>query len=79
MTHSFAVVVELALRQVGLEHGRHGLLDLEEERVVLIAAHHQRHVAARSDAPDADDLVRPVDELIAIEQATATRPRACSV
>src|SRR3954447_10037582 len=39
-----------------LQDGRLCLLDLEEERVTVVAAEEQQDVAAGSDAADADDL-----------------------
>jgi hypothetical protein len=44
------------------------LLDLEEQRILLVATHQQRDVRARADAADPDDLPRRVDELEPLEQ-----------
>ena len=47
------------------------LLELQEQRVVLVAAEHQHDPGARADAADADDLPRRVDVAIALEQLPA--------
>ena len=52
----------------GCEHGRRGLLDLEQERVVLVTPLEHEHVAARADAPDADHLERDVGEPVSLEE-----------
>ena len=57
--------------QVVLQHGRRGLLDLQEERVLLVAALQQDDERARADAADADDLARHVDDLEPLEQVPA--------
>ena len=48
-----------------------GLLDLEEERVVVAGALEQGHVRPETDAADADDLQRRIDDPVAIEQDAA--------
>ena len=53
------------------EDGGLGLLDLEEERVVVAGALEQRHVRPEADAADADDLQRRIDDPVAIEQDAA--------
>src|SRR5215471_9539818 len=57
--------LEAAMR---LEHGRLGLLDLEEERVVVRAAMHEDDPARSADAADADHLPRDVDDLVLLEE-----------
>ena len=47
------------------------LLDLEEQRIILVAALEQRREGRQSDASHADDLDGAVDELIPIEQVAA--------
>ena len=72
-----AVVVKLARLEELLEHRGLGLLELQEQRVLAVAAEQQRDPGARADAPDADDLARDVDQL---ELARAARAgRAASV
>ena len=51
-----------------LEDGGLGLLDLEEERIVVAGSLEQRHERRQPDAADADDLERRVDDPVAIEQ-----------
>ena len=53
------------------EDGGLGLLDLEEERIVVAGALEQRHVRTEADAADADDLQRRIDDPVAIEQDAA--------
>ena len=60
-----------ALRQMVLQYGLRGLLDLQEERVLLVAALQQHDERPRADAADADDLARHVDHLEPLEQVTA--------
>ena len=59
-----------------LQHRRVGLLDLEEQRVLAVAAEHQRDPRARADAPDPDHLVREVGQLELLEQHPAVELRA---
>ena len=68
---ALAVVCELALAEERLEHRRLRLLELEEERVVVVAAEQQHDARPRADAADADDLARGVDVAVALEQAAA--------
>ena len=59
--HDPATVVRVrALARVGLEHRRLGLLDLEEQRVALVATLHVGDPAPGPDAADPDDLARHV-------------------
>src|SRR5256885_13418898 len=59
---ALAVMAELALPEVLLKHGNLRLLDLEEQRVVVVAAEQQDDPRSRPDAADADDLPRDVAE-----------------
>src|SRR5438067_847502 len=63
------VVVELALPDERLEHGRFGLLGLEEQRVLAIAASEEEDPGPGADAADADRLAAEVDELEPVEQS----------
>ena len=65
---ALAGLVVAALGQVVLQHRRGGFLDLEEQRVVLVAALQQDDERAGADAADADDLAGHVDELEALQQ-----------
>ncbi len=64
----------LATRRIGawaeepLEDGRLGLLDLEEDRVLVGALVEQHDDRRQADAADADHLERQIDELVAVEQ-----------
>ena len=70
-----AVLGERALAQERLEHRCLRLLELQEQRVVLVAAEHQHDPGARADAADADDLARRVDVAKALEQLPAVGVR----
>ena len=54
--------------QERLGHRVLGLLDLEHQRVALVAAHEQGHPAAGADRADADHLAGQVGELVRVEQ-----------
>ena len=73
------MVSELALADVGLEHRGLGLLGLQEERVLAVAAHHQQHPGARSDAADPDHLAGHLDEPVAVEEVAAVALEALAV
>ena len=73
------MVSELALPDVGLEHRGLGLLGLHEERVLPVAAHHQQHPGARSDAADPDHLAGHLDEPVAVEEVAAVPLEALAV
>jgi hypothetical protein len=64
---ALAGVRVLARRQEALEDRLLRLLDLQEQRVLIVAAEHERDEGARPDAPDADDLARQVDEAVLLE------------
>ena len=66
-----AVVAELAATEQRLEHRRSGLLDLEEERVSVVAPEQQEDPAARADAAHADDLAREIDVAELFQQSLA--------
>ena len=57
--------------QVVLEHRGRRLLDLQEQRVLFVAALQQHDERPRADAADPDDLARHVDDLELLEQVTA--------
>src|SRR3984885_645548 len=69
--HPLALVGELAGADESAEHRRLGFLNLQEQRIGVIAAEHQDDPAARSDAADTDDFARDVTELIPLEQVPA--------
>ena len=73
------MVFELARPDVGLEHRGLGLLGLQEERVLPVAAHHQHHPGAGPDAADPDHLAGHVDEPVAVEQVAAVALEALAV
>ncbi len=76
LDHPLSLVRELGRRGVWLEHGRLRLLDLEEERVLLVAADEQGDPGAGADAADTDHLVRRVDEaVLVVEVAVLTVQR----
>ena len=54
-----------------LEHRRGRFLDLQEQRVLLVAALEQDDEGARADAADTHDLAGGVDDLEALEQVAA--------
>src|SRR4029077_19270632 len=54
--HPLAMVAVLALAQKSLEDRLLGLLDLEDERIVIVAPHEEDDVAAGPHAADPDDL-----------------------
>ena len=62
LDHALAVVVVIARSEVALEDRRLGLLELEEQRVVVVAAEHEQHPVPGADAADADDLAGEVDD-----------------
>ena len=59
---AFAVIAVLALRGEVLQHRGLGLLELQEQRVGLVAAEHQCDPRTRADAPHPDNLARDVNE-----------------
>ena len=65
--------------QVRLEHGRPGLLELEEQRVLVIVAEHEQDPRARADAADADHLARRVCVVEALEQVAAVVGQGATV
>ena len=54
-----------------LQHRRRGLLDLQEQRVLLVAALQQHDERPGADAADAHDLAGHVDDLEPLEQVAA--------
>ena len=71
LDHSFAGLAVAALRQVVLQHRRGRLLDLQEQRVVLVSTLQQHDERPRPDAADAHDLAGHVDDLEPLEQVAA--------
>ncbi len=69
--HPVPFVIVSVVREVALQDGRHGFLDLQEERVVGIAPEEQHDEAAGPHASDADDLAGRVGEPEAIQQEAA--------
>ena len=65
----------VARAQEALEHRRLGLLDLEEQRVVVVAADQQHDVAAGADAADADHLPRRVHVAELLERVVPVAER----
>ncbi len=63
-----AVIGELAPAEELLQHRRFCLLELQHERILAVATHQQRDPGAGSDAADADDLAREIDQLELLEQ-----------
>ena len=66
-----AVVAVPAGAEVRLEHRGLGLLDLQQERVVVVAAEHQHDPRPGPDAAHADDLAGDVDEPVALDEDPA--------
>ena len=71
MDNAFAGVAEPALRQVVFQHRRGRLLDLQEQRVVLISTLQQHDECAQPDAAHAHNLVGHVDDLEFLEEVPA--------
>ena len=69
--HPLAHVGVLAGSHEPAEHRRLGLLDLQEQRIGLVAAEHQHDPAAGPDAADADDLAGHVGVLVLLQQVPA--------
>ena len=69
--HPLAVVGVLARPGEVLEHGRPGLLHLQEQRVRAVAAEHQDDPAAGPDAAHADHLAGDVRHLELLQQVAA--------
>ena len=68
--HPLAVLPVPAFAHVGLKHRCRRLLDLQEERVMLVASLEQNDERPGPDAADADDLARRVHDLEALQQLT---------
>ena len=64
---ALALVLVLARARVGSEHRRAGLLDLQEQRIVVAVAHQQDHQRLGPDRADADDLAREVLVVVVVE------------
>ena len=68
---ALTVVVELARAEERLEHRRLGLLELQEQRIAVVAPEQEHDPGARSDAADTDHLARGVHVAEALEQVSA--------
>ena len=66
--HPLTVVLELARAEELLEHRCLGLLQLQEQRILAVAAEQQRDPGAGADAAHADDLAREVGQPELLEQ-----------
>ena len=66
--HPFPGIVVPAPGQVVLQHRPGGLLDLQEQRVLLVAALQQHDERPGADAADPDDLAGHVDDLELLQQ-----------
>ena len=64
-------MVVAALRQVVFQNRGRRLLDLQEQRVVLISALQQQDECPHPDTSDAHDLVSHVDDLELFEEVLA--------
>src|SRR6202040_1558594 len=72
LDHPAAVVGKLARTQEALKHRGSRFLELQEQRILLVAATlEQQDPAARADRADANDLVRDVHEAVALEEPAA--------
>src|ERR1700730_5361692 len=69
--HSLGVVERGARSEVRLENRCLSLLDLQEERVTLLAPHEEDDVTTGIHAPHADDFVGNVNEVVFPEQHVA--------
>ena len=74
--HPLAMVGVCARAQEPLEHRRLRLLDLQEQRVVVVAAEQQHDVAAGADAAHAHDLVGHVDVAVLLDRVVLAPERA---
>src|SRR5205823_5612840 len=70
---ALSAIAVFALADELLQHGGLCFLDLQEQRVLIVAAEEERDPGARADAADADDLSRQVDEPELFEQVAAVR------
>src|SRR5262249_26306610 len=76
---ALAVLVELALAEERLEHRGLRLLELEEQRVALVATEHEYEPGARPDAAHPVDLARGVDVPEPLEQLPAVARQCAAV
>src|SRR5207247_10751197 len=67
LDHALPVVCEAALAGERLEDRRQGLLDLQEQGILLVASEQEHDTGTHADAPDADDLTGDVDVSIALQ------------
>ena len=65
---TLSVLRVLAAREKRLEHRPLRLFELEEQRIIVVAADEEQDPGAGSDASDADDLPRGVHVSVALEE-----------
>ena len=75
LNHSLSLVGELGRHRERLEHGRLRFLDLQEQRVVLVATNQEPDPSPGPDAADPDDLASGVYGPVAVEQVAAVGTR----
>ena len=73
---ALAVACVLALAEEWLEHRGLRLLELEEQRIVVVTAEHQHDPRARADAAHTDDLAGRVHVAEALQEVLRS---PCSV
>src|SRR5204863_6198909 len=71
LDHPLAVIGVLALAEERLQHRRLRLLELQKQRIGVVAAEHQDDPRARADAADTDYLARRVPVAKALQQTLA--------
>ena len=69
--HALAAVAVLALADEALQHRRLRLLDLQEQRVLVVDAEEQGDPGLGADAAHANDLARQIDEPELLKQVAA--------
>ena len=65
--NALTFLLVLALARVGGENRLLGLLELEEERILIAVTHQQHHEGLRADRTNADDLARNVGATVAAD------------
>ena len=73
--HALAVLLVLAPSEEPLEHRGLSLLDLEEQRVVVVPTDQEEDVAASADAPHPDHLACRVDVAELLDRVVLVRER----
>ena len=74
--HSFAMLGILAPPSIGFQHRGLRLLDLQEQRIGLIAPDEQDDPCARAHTADSDDLAGDIDVAILLHELAAVDERA---